>query len=123
MFIQLLVLSNIISAVRRSYANGNIPIFLATGSILTRVLGRWDITAFRHPETHLDFMELLSDMKQYFDHCNTEKIMYGDRRVSKWPRRMKTVIGRFSLSEEDAERLNGVLEALQRGEELGLVPK
>jgi tRNA C32,U32 (ribose-2'-O)-methylase TrmJ len=109
-----------ISTARKTYSNP--PIFLAMGSILIRVLGRWDIRSFQSSETHLVFMELLSDMKRYFDQCNREKQQYADRQVGKLPRRMKAVISRFQLSSEDVNRLNDVLKALKTGEELGLIP-
>jgi hypothetical protein len=115
------VLPNLISAIRKSY--DQVAIFLAAGSILTRVLGRWDITTFQKPQSHTEFIALLSDMKRYFEHCNAQGTQYGDRRVGKWPRRMRLVISKFPLSEDDLVVFNGVLEALQRGEELGLVPK
>lgn len=114
------VLPKFITTVRK--ASSNASVFLVTGYTLIRVLGRWDIRSFQHPETHLAFMELLLDMKKYFDQCNQKKIPYTDRRINRWPRRMKAVISRFQLSNEDVNRLNDVVEALKKGEELGLIP-
>jgi hypothetical protein len=115
------VLLNMITATRGSYTRG--PIFLGLSTTLIRILARWEITSFSEPETHREFTLLVKDMRRYFERCIEQNIPFGYATVDRWIKRVEMVISRFALTYEDKQELKAIMNALEKGNVLGLTTR